>query len=70
VGVGISVETQDKENTPLKKLFLAALIAITSMVGFGASMAKADPTASLCHNIHVNVNGTDVVNDAACNTAP
>jgi hypothetical protein len=54
----------------LKKLILAALVAITSMVGLGASMAKADPSASLCHNVHIQVNGTDVINDAACNSAP
>jgi hypothetical protein len=54
----------------MKRMIAAVALALFGLVGLGAGVASADPSATFCHSIHVVVNGSDVVNDAACNTAP
>lgn len=53
----------------MKRIVAALILGVLASLGF-ASVAVADPSVSLCHSIQVTVNGSDVVNDAACNTAP
>lgn len=57
------------EGSNVKKLFVA-LAALAVLSGIGASAAKADPSVTVCHDVHVVVNGSDVLNEATCNTAP
>ena len=53
----------------MKRFVAAAILGVLAVLGF-ASAATADPSVSACHSIQITVNGSDVVNDAACNTAP
>ena len=53
----------------MKRFVAAAILGVLAVLGF-AGAAAADPAVTLCHSVQVTVNGTDVVNDAACNTAP
>jgi hypothetical protein len=53
----------------LKKVIAAVAFALM-LLGLGASAVQADPSVTLCHDVHVVVNGEDVVNDAACNVLP
>ena len=53
----------------MKKMLVAVAAALT-LLGFGASVAAADPSATVCHSVTVTVNGEDVVNNAACNVLP
>ena len=53
----------------MKKL-LVAVAAALALLGAGASVAAADPSATVCHSVTITVNGDDVVNDAACNVLP
>lgn len=53
----------------MKKTLVAVAAALT-LLGFGASVASAEPVGTLCHSVTVTVNGEDVVNDAACNPLP
>ena len=54
----------------MKRVLAVVFFALLSIGGIGIGVAHADPSATLCHNVHVVVNGSDVVNDASCNTAP
>jgi hypothetical protein len=58
------------KETPMKRCIAAAILGVLAVLGFGTVAASADPSITLCHSVHVVVNGSDVVNDAACNTAP
>jgi hypothetical protein len=53
----------------MKRFFAAAVLGLLGVIGF-ASAAAADPSVTVCHSVQITVNGSDVVNDAACNTAP
>jgi hypothetical protein len=56
----------------MKKLLvtIATLTLSATGLGFTAAAAHADPSVTECHSISVTVNGSDVVNQAACNTLP
>jgi hypothetical protein len=57
----------------MKKALATVALTAMSTLGWGvatATVAHADPSATECHSITVNVNGSDVVNQAACNTLP
>lgn len=53
----------------MKRFIAAAVLGVLAALGL-ASAASADPSVTLCHSVSITVNGSDVVNDAACNTAP
>ena len=53
----------------MKRFVAAAILGMLAVLGV-ASAATADPSVTLCHSVNITVNGSDVVNDAACNTAP
>jgi len=53
----------------MKRCIAAAILGVLAILGF-AGAAAADPSVSVCHSVQITVNGEDVVNDAACNTAP
>ncbi len=52
----------------MKKILAAIALGLMLLGGIGA--AQADPSATLCHDIHVVVNGEDVVNEVGCNVLP
>jgi hypothetical protein len=54
----------------LKKLVLGLIIAAIAGLGIGAGSAHADPAGTLCGDVHVVVNGADVVNQATCQVLP
>lgn len=51
----------------MKRILVAAAIAVASLVGLAGSASAA---GHVCHSITVNVNGESVVNDAQCNALP
>ena len=53
----------------MKKLIIV-LAAFASLAGLGATAAQADPSVTICHDVHIVVDGSDVLNDASCSTAP
>ena len=53
----------------MRRLLTALTLAVLGL-GLGAGAATADPSITLCHDVHIVVNGSDVLNDASCNTAP
>jgi hypothetical protein len=55
----------------MKKLLLAFAVAACAAFGFAMSPAQAaDPAGTLCGSVHVQVNGSDVVNQASCQVLP
>lgn len=54
----------------MKKLLASAVLAVMTTAGFGVATAAADVSASVCYSASVTVNGDNVLNEAACNTAP
>ena len=53
----------------MKRLLAAAILGVLAVLGLASAVA-ADPSVTLCRSVTVTVNGSDVVNDAACDTAP
>lgn len=51
----------------MKRLFLAAALAVLSAAGFATSASAA---GQVCHSVQVTVNGQDAVNDAGCADLP
>ena len=54
----------------MKRLIASLVLGVVAVLGIGVTAATADPSVSLCHDVHITIAGTEVVNDAACNTAP
>jgi hypothetical protein len=56
----------------MKKVLAAIAVSALSTVGWGMVAATAAHAASAteCHSVQITVNGSDVVNQAACNTVP
>jgi hypothetical protein len=57
----------------MKKKLLLVAVGVTGMATLGtvaASAAPAAPGGTLCGNVHVVVNGQDVVNQATCQAVP
>jgi hypothetical protein len=52
-----------------KRLVILAVTAVGA-VGVVAAPASADPLGTFCHSVKVTVNGSDLVNDSACNVLP
>lgn len=51
------------------KRIIALGIGVAALLGFGAQVAAADPTVTVCHSISITVNDTNV-SDAGCNVLP
>ena len=52
----------------MKKLLFALAVAACAAVGFTAAPAQA--AGNLCGNVHVVVNGSDVINQGTCQVLP
>ena len=54
----------------MRKLVIAVGASAFSILGVGAAtVAHADPSVTLCHDVNINVNGTPLA-DAGCTTLP
>lgn len=53
----------------MKKRVVAVGIVVLALLGFGAQLAAADPTVTVCHSISITVNDQNV-SDAGCNVLP
>lgn len=51
-----------------KKLYVVLSVAALGLIGVGA--AQAEPVATVCHDVAIDVNGTPVVNSGCTDLPP
>ena len=54
----------------MRRIALAAALAVASLGALAGSASAADPIGTLCGSVHVTINGQSVVDQDTCQVLP